>query len=659
MSARQALLIATDSYADKGFQRLRASESDTRSLAAVLGDPAIGSCQVSVLRNARIYETNRAIEGFFADAARDDFRLVYLSGHGIKDEQGELYFVTTDSQRERLASTAVSAEFVHRQIDRSRCRSVVVWLDCCYAGAFPFGLTHRGAGDAGVLTQLGARGRVVMTSSSALEYSFETGSDTPTGLEGARKSVFTHAIVEGLRTGDSDLNQDGLIDSSELYSYVYERVRQVTPRQTPLLRSDIEGTFTIAARPHGPGRTVSDLRTSAARAKPLAAGQADPSGLAGGRRPTRRTVLRSALGVGVLAAAGIPTGLYLTRDTSHTNASPTGTSAQPTATEEPQFVTDASRPYYFARQPDGALRHWYYVDHRRANETLARGIVGDPAAITTDGDELHVFARDDHGVLRHWGPEHPTGEPSPPVWAHGLASDPTAFAVGAQQHVFALDDQGNLQHWWWDPAENRTQPEPNRSRVPWGSGLTRDPTAIVVRQQQHAFALDNGGVLQHWWWDPADEQPYRKQSAPWGGGLAGNPVAVAVAEEQHVFARDPQGDLWHTWWAPNVNDGKTQSNTWGRELGLVGDPSVLVTGDLQVHAFARDEQGALWHVWRVADENGGEPQQDRWGNGLASDPTAMILGKEQHVFALDTDGAAHHWTWDPARPDVRHEFLGH
>ena len=61
----------------------------------------------------------------------------------------------------------------------SRSRSVVLLLDCCYAGAFAQGLTVRAAGDINVLDSFpqertgGGRGRAVITASNAMEYAFE------------------------------------------------------------------------------------------------------------------------------------------------------------------------------------------------------------------------------------------------------------------------------------------------------------------------------------------------------------------------------------------------------------------------------------------------------------------------------------------------------
>ena len=43
------------------------------------------------------------------------------------------------SELDRLAATSVTAEFLNRQMGASRARSIILCLDCCYAGAFDRG----------------------------------------------------------------------------------------------------------------------------------------------------------------------------------------------------------------------------------------------------------------------------------------------------------------------------------------------------------------------------------------------------------------------------------------------------------------------------------------------------------------------------------------
>lgn len=247
---RRALLVATDSYADATFQQLRAPRADTDALNTALADAAIGGYEVEALHNPPAHEANLAIEDLFAAAWLDDLVVLYISGHGIKDDSGQLHLAMTNSRHDRLNATAVSAQFVRNQMDNTRSRRVVVIIDCCFAGAFPPGATHRAGENAGVLSQLGGHGSAVMTSSSALEYSFEAGESASSTVVGtASPSVFTGALVEGLSSGGADRNRDGLIDVDELYDFIYERVEVAGNPQTPGLDIRFQGRLVVATSP--------------------------------------------------------------------------------------------------------------------------------------------------------------------------------------------------------------------------------------------------------------------------------------------------------------------------------------------------------------------------------------------------------------------------
>jgi hypothetical protein len=212
-----------------------------------LQDPAIGGFDVRTLMNAPAYEVALGIEEFFADRVADDLLLLHLSCHGVKDEDGELYFAMANTALRRLAATGVAAEFVNRRMNRSRSRRVVLLLDCCYAGAFERGMTARAGAGVGIESQFGGRGRAVITASSAMEYAFE-GDELADSNELA-PSVFTSALVQGLQTGDADRDQDGLVSLDELYDYIYDKVRATTPNQTPgKWAFGVQGELVIARR---------------------------------------------------------------------------------------------------------------------------------------------------------------------------------------------------------------------------------------------------------------------------------------------------------------------------------------------------------------------------------------------------------------------------
>jgi hypothetical protein len=244
---RSALIVACDGYQDAGLGQLRAPASDARALAGVLQDPAIGGFDVRTLLNAPAYEVALAVEEFFADRVADDLLLLHLSCHGVKDEDGELYFAMANTALRRLAATGVAAEFVNRRMNRSRSRRVVLLLDCCYAGAFERGMTARAGAGVGIESQFGGRGRAVITASSAMEYAFE--GDELADTNELAPSVFTSALVEGLETGDADRDQDGVVSLDELYDYIYDKVRATTPNQTPgKWAFGVQGELVIARR---------------------------------------------------------------------------------------------------------------------------------------------------------------------------------------------------------------------------------------------------------------------------------------------------------------------------------------------------------------------------------------------------------------------------
>ena len=244
-AVRDALIVASDEYQDPGLRRLRAPAQDADALYRVLKDREIGDFRVRKVLNEPAHVIREAVEEFFADRRRDDLLLLHFSCHGVKDKGGELYFAATNTKLRLLGATAIAAEFVNRCMHRSMCRRILLLLDCCYAGAFERGMVARADRDVGIEERLGGRGRAVITASSAMEYAFE-GAEL-TEIDELKPSVFTSALVEGLKTGDADRDEDGYVGLDELYEYVYDKVRESTSSQTPgMWTFGVQGALYIA-----------------------------------------------------------------------------------------------------------------------------------------------------------------------------------------------------------------------------------------------------------------------------------------------------------------------------------------------------------------------------------------------------------------------------
>jgi sugar lactone lactonase YvrE len=292
--ARRALIVATGSHDDTDLRRLRSPGQDAPTLARVLADPAIGDFDVTQVVDQPHYAVAAALEDFFADRRLDDLLVVHLSCHGVKDDDGRLYFAATDTRRRRLASTAVSAAYLNDLMERCRARSIVLLLDCCYSGAFVAGAK----GDDGVhlKEKLSGQGRAVLTASNAIEYAWE--GDALSGQ--AEASVFTAAIVDGLETGDADRNRDGVVSIDDLYQHVYERVQESSRSQTPLLWSfGVAGTLQIARNPR-PRPADLDAEAPAVPRQPVSADRADRP--TGGRSRWRPGLVAGALALALVIA---------------------------------------------------------------------------------------------------------------------------------------------------------------------------------------------------------------------------------------------------------------------------------------------------------------------------------------------------------------------
>ncbi|MFD5232077.1 caspase domain-containing protein [Streptomyces qaidamensis] len=262
--SRHALIIANDRYTDQGLKKLRAPAQDAAALEKVLHDPQIGDFEVEVVHNASADVMRRRIQGFFNERRRADTLLLHFSCHGLKSESGDLYFAASDTEPPLLAATAVPSQFVRSCMSVTRAGRTVLFLDCCYGGAFSRGSSSvRASGDVNVLESfaedepVSGRGWAVITASDSMEYAFE-GNQLADDSSAPRPSVFTHAVVEGLETGEADLDADGKVSLDDLYEYVYRQVREQNPHQTPKKAAELHGELHLAHSRRGRIKIAAD-----------------------------------------------------------------------------------------------------------------------------------------------------------------------------------------------------------------------------------------------------------------------------------------------------------------------------------------------------------------------------------------------------------------
>ena len=235
--AKIALLIGVSDYTS-GFTPLPSAVKDAQAMKRVLEQTDIGGFdQVQSLENPDRQSMEDAIEALFTSCRKDDLVLLFFSGHGVKDDGGGLYLAAHNARKDErgrlVKSRAVAAGLVVQFMENCRSKRQVIILDCCFSGAFAEGMKVKDDGSIDVKNQLGGEGRVILTSSTAIQYSFEQ--------QDSALSIYTQYLVEGIETGDADQDRDGFIGVNELHDYAKRRVQEIKPEMNPEIYLAKEG----------------------------------------------------------------------------------------------------------------------------------------------------------------------------------------------------------------------------------------------------------------------------------------------------------------------------------------------------------------------------------------------------------------------------------
>lgn len=226
-----ALLIGVSEY-ESSLTPLPTAIRDAEALREVLVHPEMGGfpqANVKMLHNPSQLDMAIAIHTLFSTCQKDDLVLFFFSGHGITDDKGRLYLSTQETRNtengELITPTSVAASFIHEQMSNSRSKRQVVILDSCFSAAFAKGMGGKDNCKVDVQSQLGGKGRAVLTSSDSTQYSLYQADE--------ELSIYTRYLVEGIRTGAADADDDGYISIAELHEYARYKVAGVTSKMTP------------------------------------------------------------------------------------------------------------------------------------------------------------------------------------------------------------------------------------------------------------------------------------------------------------------------------------------------------------------------------------------------------------------------------------------
>lgn len=148
--------------------------------------------------------------------------VIFYAGHGeTKTARGGKtmgYLLPVEGQMGALGETGVSMGRIKELADALPSKQVLFLVDVCYGGIagqqFRSTLPPMSVAYLKQITR--ERGRQLITAGGSDQQAMESPE--------WGHSVFTYYLLEGLGKGHADLNDDGIIPASELYSYLDSRV---------------------------------------------------------------------------------------------------------------------------------------------------------------------------------------------------------------------------------------------------------------------------------------------------------------------------------------------------------------------------------------------------------------------------------------------------
>lgn len=214
-----AVVIGIDDY--EKAPRLKYATADAKAMTGVLQQQGF---QVAALYNQQA--TKAAIERELGDKLIDrvgenDRVVIFYAGHGeTKTARGGKtmgYLLPVQGQQDALSETGISMGRIKELADALPSKQVLFLVDVCYGGIagqqFRSTLPPMTVAYLKMITR--ERGRQLISAGGPDQQAMESPE--------WGHSVFTYYLLEGLK-GLADLNDDGIIPASELYSYLDSRV---------------------------------------------------------------------------------------------------------------------------------------------------------------------------------------------------------------------------------------------------------------------------------------------------------------------------------------------------------------------------------------------------------------------------------------------------
>lgn len=229
--AKIALLIGISEYGS-GLNPLPNTLKDIEAMQQVLQPlEKAGFDEVKCLANPNPPMMREALETLFFNRHKQDLILLFFSGHVVQDHQNQLYFSTSvtckTSRPELIRVSAIPASFIQNLINNSECQQVVLIVEGYLDNITIERINPSNAKFVDIQAELGGEGRVILSCFTSSQKAWEQENLN------FNYSVYTNYLIEGMKTGIADLDNDGWITAHELHQYAIKKLEIAAPALKP------------------------------------------------------------------------------------------------------------------------------------------------------------------------------------------------------------------------------------------------------------------------------------------------------------------------------------------------------------------------------------------------------------------------------------------
>lgn len=254
MAERRALIIAVSNY-DR-LPSLDFCKNDGEILYEILKSQkymiSIDSQLIGRVSWQIMYDT---VIDFFTNQniAPDDTLVFYYSGHGVPDDQGDIYLATSEIDSNYPYKKGFSFSQLAKMMQLSISKRIVAILDCCYSGSATISKgteesiakLANSSIDKSCNNMIEGEGICILASSQAYEEA--------QGLKERNHSLFTYYLIEGLRGNQKVVDDYGRITAASLGRYIYNTIMSLSPerrpKQKPIVKMELSGEIILAHYP--------------------------------------------------------------------------------------------------------------------------------------------------------------------------------------------------------------------------------------------------------------------------------------------------------------------------------------------------------------------------------------------------------------------------